>query len=151
MNIGELFNGQALTVEEFEDVMQQAGLSLTKAGREEELCSALEREREAHGEELRRLRAESALRYELIREGAQNPDIAASAIGVEGICGDDREMAAEAHTRVAELKRSDPYMFRVAGMRGATYSTGAQHGTAATDTDSMSDSEYYSFIGKRGL
>lgn len=151
MDIGEIFDGRALTGEEFEEAMRRSGLSISKEGREDELTLQLEREREAHGEELRRLRASSALRYELLKEGAQNPDIAATALGVDGICGDDGEIAAAAHSRVAALKRSDPYMFRAAGGAGSTYSTGARHGGAGADTDSMSDSEYYSYIGKRGI
>lgn len=150
--IDDIFAGRALNREEFEASLADAGLVLldnveggyVPSSRERELTSEMTSQRERFECELKKVRAEGILRETLIRSGAHNPTLASRAIDMETVDGDEAAMLSAAEAKVASLKASDPYMFR--DSVGEVISTGAYHGTASTDPDMMSDSEYYRHI-----
>ena len=150
--IRELFGGGALTAEQFDSALAASGRKLcdisdggyVPASRERELLGEMAAERERHAAELTAVKAESALVGELVRRGAHNPGMTAKAIGIGGMEGDTASLEAEAAARVAELMRSDPYLF---GKQGEMVSTGVSHGDISPDPDAMSDADYYRHFG----
>lgn len=151
--ICDVFGDGAITADEFRAALASGGIELrdvsdggyVPASRERELLDEISAERARHEGEIAAVRAESALVGELVRRGAHNPGMTAKAIGIGGMAGNCENVNAEAASRVAELMRSDPYLFKGTGSgEDAVVSTGASHGGASSDPDSMSDVEYYS-------
>ncbi len=152
-NIRELFGEGALSGEEFESLLEREGLVLmdaveggyVPASRERELEEKFSAERQGFEKTLAEQRARSALKLELTRRGAHNPNLAAVAIGLDGLGGDEAELTSAAARKVASLMESEPYMF-ASGEASAVVSTGAPHARGAVDTDSMSDADYYRYV-----
>ena len=150
-DIKELFGGGNLSCEEFTKKLADAGLVILEgkagdyvsASRESELRGELQNVRDEHEGKLAAHRISSALKLELARCGAVNPELAAIAIGSDGISGSDEEIRLAAEGKVKLLMKSDPYMFKSSSE--PSFSTGSTHAGAVPDTDSMSDSEYYSY------
>ena len=151
-DIKELFADGSLNCEEFTEKLAEAGLVILEgcasdyvsASREAELTGELQSVRDELERKLASQRASSALKLELAKNGAMNPDLAATVIGCDGISGSDEEVRLSAVEKVKLLMKSDPYMFK-SGSAEASFSTGSTHTGAVIDTDSMSDSEYYSY------
>ncbi len=147
--IKQLFGDSSMSFEEFSAAAKEAHLlilegdegSYVPASREAELLGELSAARDAHQSELSRIRAESAFRQALVLSGAHNPELAMRAVDISDLEGDDIYKAAE--TKAAALREAEPYLFRTVG---APVSTGAVHGSVVTDTDTMSDAEYYRHI-----
>lgn len=153
-SIGEIFEGGSLSGEEFESRLKDAGIVLldaveggyVPASRELELTEALEKQKQSHEASLKSVKARAALVCELTRSGAHNPALAAGAIGLDGLDGDDAALAKGAKEKVALFKSSEPYMFAEEGLSSAAaFSTGLRHQSQSVDPDSMSDSEYYRY------
>lgn len=150
-DIKELFAGGSLSCEEFTEKLAESGLVIldgceedyVSAGRVAELQSMLQNAEAEYEAKLAKQRASSALTMELAKNGAMNPALAASVIGFDDICGSDEEVKHAAEEKVKLLMKSEPYMF--AGRSEPTFSTGSAHTGSVVDTDSMSDSEYYSY------
>jgi hypothetical protein len=150
-DIKELFGGGNLSCEEFTKKLADAGLVILEgkagdyvsASRESELRGELQNVRNELEGKLAAHRISSALKLELARCGAVNPELAAIAIGSDGISGSDEEIRLAAEGKVKLLMKSDPYMFKSSSE--PSFSTGSTHAGAVPDTDSMSDSEYYSY------
>ncbi len=150
-DIKELFGGGNLSCEEFTKKLADAGLVILEgkagdyvsASRESELRGELQSVRDELEGKLAAHRISSALKLELARCGAVNPELAAIAIGSDGISGSDEEIRLAAEGKVKLLMKSDPYMFKSSSE--PSFSTGSTHAGAVPDTDSMSDSEYYSY------
>lgn len=150
-DIKELFGGGNLSCEEFTKKLADAGLVILEgkagdyvsASRESELRGELQNVRDELEGKLAAHRISSALKLELARCGAVNPELAAIAIGSDGISGSDEEIRLAAEGKVKLLMKSDPYMFKSSSE--PSFSTGSTHAGAVPDTDSMSDSEYYSY------
>ncbi len=147
----KLFDNESFKSEEFTEKLAEAGLVILegKAGdyvsvsRESELQGELQSVRDELEGKLATQRISSALKLELARCGAVNPELAAIAIGSDGISGSDEEIRLAAEGKVKLLMKSDPYMFKSSSE--PSFSTGSTHAGAVPDTDSMSDSEYYSY------
>lgn len=145
-DVRELFEGGELDGEAFAERLRDAGLVVLEASEGGYVpASRLDEERRSHEELLASERAGNALRLELVRSGAHNPELAAAAIGLQGICGDAAEMAAAASARVSALKSAEPYMFASPARADVSYSTGGTHGGVSLDPDRMTDSEYYRY------
>ena len=145
-DVRALFEGGELNGEAFAEKLREAGLVVLEATEGGYVpASRLDEQQRAFDDRLTSERAGNALRLELVKSGAHNPSIAASAIGIEGICGDECEMAAAASAKVAALKSAEPYMFSSAHRPDVCFSTGGTHGTAGVDPDRMTDSEYYKY------
>lgn len=149
--LDELFGGKALTYEDFSSALEKSGKKLgdisggdfIPASREAELLGEIESLKSHFEEQVQAVRAEAALKSELIRQGAYNPEAAAAIIVKDGIQWDSNDIKSEVAARVEALKSSDSYLFHSSG---DSFSTGAAHAAASVDTDSMSDSEYYRHI-----
>lgn len=150
MDVNEIFGGGALTSDEFEQRLLDTGMTLSNSAEISRLNSELESEKNRHEEEIMRIKAESALKYELYRAGAQNPEVAAAAIGLGELSQNTDELSSRMRERVAAFKRAEPYMFRTADDPVKLYSTGGAHTGACIETDTMSDAEYYSYVERRG-
>ena len=144
-DVREFFEGGVLSGDDFADRLAAEGYVIMKSveGGYVPSSSLDERER-AFRTEMTRERAINALKYELLKNGAHNPALAATAIGIDGLEGEASAVEEAARAKVANLKASEPYMFGSAAVTGGV-STGASHGGAATDPDMMSDSEYYRY------
>ena len=149
--IEQLFGTSKLDFAEFSAAMKEAGLlilegtegSYIPAAREGELLGELDAARETHRAELSRVRAEGAVREALIRSGAHNPAVAIRAMDLSVLDGDSDSLYSSAEALAAELRAAEPYLFRI---EGSAVSTGAFHGSGITDTEQMSDIEYYRHI-----
>ncbi|MBR6808072.1 MAG: hypothetical protein IKM46_06815 [Clostridia bacterium] len=150
-DIKELFGGGSLSCEEFTEKLAAAGLVILEgsaddfvsASREAELQGELQSVRDELERKLDAHRVSYAVKLELAKRGAINPELAAGVIGCDGIGGSDEEIRLAAEDRVRLLMKSEPYMFK--GAPEPSFSTGSTHTGAVLDTDSMSDSEYYSY------
>lgn len=144
----DVFSSDALTYEEFSDRLSEAGMDLSELAakkdasdkRETELLEKLHDLETKHETELKTARAEGLLMAELIRQGALNPSLAAKVIDLDGL-ETAEDLQSEISGRVSSLRQSEPYLFISYKDAGAT---GLRHGTTHTDTDSMSDFDYYS-------
>ena len=153
-NIRELFGTASLSGEEAQSLLEREGLVLmdaleggyVPASRERELQESFGAERAEFERTLAEHRARAALKLELVKRGAHNPVLAVSAMGIDGLIGGDAELAEVAAQRVASLMESEPYMFK-SEAQAPTVSTGAPHGRGGVDVDSMSDADYYRYVG----
>jgi len=147
----KLFGGASLNFEQFAAAIGEAGLSVMEGGadayvpasREAELLSELENTRQAHRSDIARIRAEGAVREALVKTGAHNPAFALRAMDLSDLDGNAEDIYSAAEAKAAMLRMSDPYLFR---SEAVPVSTGAPHGQSFTDTDSMSDADYYRHI-----
>ena len=150
-DIRTLFAGGSLSCDEFMEKLSEAGFVILQgkaedyipASRESEFGEKLQSARAEFEEKLTKERAVGALKLELVKLGAMNPALAASVIGCDGICGSDDEIKLAAESKVKFLKQTEPYMF--ASVAEESFSTGSMHSALMLDTESMSDSEYYSY------
>lgn len=149
--IEKLFGTSKLDFAEFSAAMKDARLlilegdetSYVPASREGELLGEIASVKESHKAELSKLRAESAFREALIRSGAHNPALALRAVDLSDLDGSSDAVYTAAEAKAVSLRQSEPYLFR---NEGTPVSTGGSHGTGSTDTDAMSDAEYYRHI-----
>ncbi len=156
-SIKDLFGSSSLSGEEFGALLQREGLVLLEdleggyipAGRERELQERFGTERASFEKTLAEHRARAALQLELVKRGAHNPTLAAAALGIEGMSGDEATLMEAASRRVTSLMESEPYMFRSVEP-SPTVSTGTRHGRGAVDVDSMSDADYYRYMSAQG-
>lgn len=142
-DVREFFEGGVLSGDDLADRLETEGYVVMRSveGGYVPATDLDERERSFQAE-MARERAMNALKYELLKSGAHNPALAATAIGIDGMEGETAMLEEAARAKVASLKATEPYMFASAIVMGGV-STGAPHGGVATDPDMMSDSEYY--------
>lgn len=127
-NIQKLFGDEALSYAEFMSRAEQSGMRIGDLAETEA----------AHQKELDGVHIAHELERGLEKFGAKNGALVKKAIDMSTVRVENGKVSG-LNEQLEALFASDPYLFRE---REQTR-TGAEHGSSAIDTDSMTDAEFY--------
>ena len=132
-DISKIFEGGALTYEEFSKKAGEMGVELGDVAEV----------RRGYEDRILEMRCTSALDREMERAGVINTALVKKLIDLDKITADD-EGVHGIDEQIASLRESDPYLF-VAEKKNTLRAvmTGARHSGVSVDHDRMSDADYY--------
>lgn len=126
--IQKLFGEEALSYTEFMRRAEESGMRV----------GDLTETEAAHQKELRNVYIAHELERGLEKFGAKNGALVKKAMDMDAVRVENGKVSG-VNEQLEALFASDPYLFR----EREPVHTGAEHGSSAKDTDSMTDAEFY--------